>query len=244
MKILIVEDDPMHSDRFEMLADQLGYDVAAVCDNAFDALGYFHSTQPDLLLLDIHLKGETDGVQLAEKIVQIRPVPIVFVSSMDDDNTFARAQRTQPVAFIIKPFSTLQLQRAIELAVGSIAIKAVDEKPTFEQNDMVLSDCFFVKVREKLEKVPFDEILYIESDGHYSMLHTTTGRKFAVRMPLNEMEQKVPAKHFARTHRSFLIQMKWLQSIDTQNMVVMLKDKIVPLSKGYKDQVLGRLEQI
>lgn len=241
MKILIVEDEPIHADRFEMLVEKLGYELAGNCDNAFDALDCFHRTAPDLLLLDVQIRGELDGIQLAERINQIRPVPVVFVTMMQDNETFARAQRTQPVAFILKPFDSLQLQRAIELAVSRLALPP---KNNFEQADLVLPDCLFVKVREKLEKVAFDDILYLESDGHYTMLHTAAGRKFAIRIPLGDLETQLPETRFARTHRSNVIHLKWLQSVDLQEMTVLVKDKIVPLSKGFKEQILARLAQV
>lgn len=242
MKILIVEDEPIHADRFEMLVDRLGYTLAGNCDNAFDALDCFHQTAPDLLLLDIHIRGEIDGIQLAERLNQLRPVPIVFVTSMQDDETFARAQRTQPIAFILKPFDTLQLQRAIELAVSRLALSVSSND--FEQNDLVLPDCLFVKVREKLEKVAIDDILYLESDGRYTMLYTVGGRKFAIRIPMGDLEKKLPLQRFARTHRSYIIHLKWLQSVDLQEMTVSVKEKNVPLSKGFREQILARLEQI
>ena len=244
MKILIVEDEPIHADRFEMLAEQLGYELAGNCDNAFDALDCFHRTGPDLLLLDIHIRGDIDGIQLAERINQIRPVPVVFVTSMQDDETFARAQRSQPVAFILKPFDTLQLQRALELAVHRLSANPAPPESNFEQNDLVLPDCLFIKVREKLEKITFDEILYLESDGRYTMLYTSTGRKFAIRIPLGDLELKLPESRFARTHRSNIIHLKWLQSVDLQDMMVLVKDKNVPLSKGFRDQILRRLAQV
>ncbi len=244
MKILIVEDEPIHADRFEMLAEQLGYDIAGLCDNAFDALDCFHRTAPDLLLLDIHIRGEIDGIQLAERINQVRPVPVVFVTSLQDNETFARARHTQPVAFILKPFDTLQLQRAIELAVSGLASKPAETQNNFEQNDLVLQDCLFVKVREKLEKVSLDDILYIESEGRYAMLYSVSGRKFAIRIPLGELEEKLPISRFARIHRSYLINLKWLQSVDLQEMTVLVKDKQVPFSKSYREKILERLEQI
>lgn len=242
MTLLIAEDEALHADRFELLAQQMGYEVAGVFDNAFDALDAFHRCQPDVLLLDIHLRGDIDGVQLAERINQIRSVPIVFVTSMQDDKTFARANQTRPVAFILKPFDALQLQRAIELAVGRLSPAAHEQH--FEQHDLVLPDCFFVKVRERLEKVNFNDILYLEADGHYSNIHTTYGRKFVLRMPLGELEALLPSGQFARIHRSYLVQLGSLQSIDLQNMMVLMKDKSLPLSKGFRDQILQRIKQI
>ena len=242
MRILIVEDEPIHADRFEMLVLQMNHEVAGICDNAFDALDCFHRTQPDLLLLDINLRGDLDGVQLSERLQQIRSTPIIFVTSLQDDETFARARRTGPVAFILKPFDLLQLQRAMELAISDMAHPAPAND--FEVSDLVLPDCLFIRVREKLEKVLFDDILFIESDGRYAMLHTHAGRKFAIRIPLGDLEAKLPAERFARIHRGYLIQMKWMQSVDLHDMTVKVKDRDLPLGKSFREQVLERLRQL
>lgn len=242
MKILVVEDDPLYASQLEMLVQRMGYSLVGPCDNAFDALDLFHREKPDLLLLDIHLAGEVDGIQLAERANQTRPTPTVFVTSMQDDHTFARAQPIQPVAFIIKPFDALQLQRTIELAVGKMAPSPAHD--SFDRHDLVLPDCLFVKVREKLEKVLLDDILYAEADDRYSILHTHDNHKFALRLPLSELETKLPASRFIRSHRSYLVQLRWLQSVDLQSMTILVKDKRVPLSKGYREQLLERLDQI
>ncbi len=244
MTLLIVEDEPIHADRFEMLAEQLGYAVAGVYDNAFDALDCFHRSAPDVLLLDINLRGDVDGIQLAERIHRIRPVPVVFVTALQDDETFALAQRTRPEAFILKPFDSLQLQRAIELAVSRLSEADAAAPPDFGHNDLVLSDCFFVKVRGKLEKVTFDDILFLEADGRHCLLHTAQGNKFAIRIPLSDLESKLPAADFARTHRSYVIALRWLKSVDIQNMLVLVKDRPVPLSRSHREAVLGRFEQL
>lgn len=241
MKILIAEDEPLYAGQLEMLVERLGYDVAGVFDNAFDALDCFHREKPDLLLLDINLAGEVDGIELAARANRTQAVPVVFVTSLQDDETFARAQQTHPAAFIIKPFDALQLQRSIELAVAQLVHSP---ETTFDMNDLALRDCLFIKVREKLEKVRFDEILYAKADDRYSELHTTAGRKFVVRMALSQLEEKLPVRQFARTHRSFLINLNQIQSVDLQENMILVSDKSIPMSKGYRDQVLERLEQL
>lgn len=70
-------------------------------------------------------------------------------------------------------------------------------------------------------------------------------RKGAERgLPLSELETKLPASRFIHSHRSYLVQLRWLQSVDLQSMTIQVKDKRVPLSKGYREQLLERLDQI
>jgi DNA-binding LytR/AlgR family response regulator len=241
MNILIAEDEPLHADRYQMLAEQLGYSVIGAYANAFDALDAFHRSRPDLALLDIHLEGTIDGIQLAERFQSVYPsLPVIFVSSAQDDATFLRIQQARPAAFIIKPFSDIQLQRAVELAVSNVASTA----QSFDTQDLMLPDCFFVKVGDRLEKIAFDDLLYIESDGRYSVLYTSESRKFFARIPMHDLEKKLPVSQFARTHRSFMVHLKWLKNIDLKDMIVTIKDKQIPLSKGFKDQILARLAQL
>lgn len=244
MRVLIVEDDPIHANRFEMLVEQLGYEVAGIFDNAFDAIACYYKTAPDLALIDINLIGNIDGIQLAVQINQHRLTPIVFVSSMRDDETFKRALEAHPAAFVLKPFDTLQLQRAIEMAVSALALVPEPASNSFEQSDMAFADSLFIKVRNKLEKVKFEEILLLESEGKYVNLHTTAGRKFAIRIPMIDLECKLPESRFARTHRSYLINLQWLQNVDLHEMVVNLKGRSVPLSKGFREQILARVNQV
>lgn len=115
---------------------------------------------------------------------------------------------------------------------------------SFDRHELVLSDCLFVKVRDKLEKVLRDDILYAETDDRYSILYTQRNHKFALRLLLSELEAKLPASRFARSHRSCIAHLRWLQSVDLQSIMIQVKDKQVPLSKGYREQIWEQLEKI
>ncbi|PHI19235.1 DNA-binding response regulator [Lewinellaceae bacterium SD302] len=243
MKILIVEDEALFADQIEMLCEQLGYEVVATCEDAFSALDAFHRLQPDLLLSDINLVGETDGIQLAEKLNSHRSIPTIFITSLADDATFLRASAILPVGFIVKPFNQLQLQRSIELAVSQLVAKE-EETVDFAESDLQLADSFFIKVGNKLEKVRTEDIVYVEADGRYSMIHTLQARKFAVRIPISEMAAKLNQEQFLRSHRSYLANLDWLESVDTNDMVIRVKGQEIPLSKGFKEEVLRRLQQL
>jgi len=241
VKILIVEDELLYADQLDMLCEQLGYEVVGICEDAFSALDTFHREQPDLLLSDINLVGEIDGIQLAEKVHAQQNTPVIFITSLQDDKTFARAQSTLPVAFIVKPFNQLQLQRSIELAVSRLS-EEPNDSVNFEEEDAQLANSFFVKVRNRLEKVKLKDILYIEADGRYSMIHTLEARKYAVRIPISELAEKLDNQTFLRSHRSYISNLDWLESVDVGDMVIKLKGGEVPLSKGFKEEVLHKLK--
>ena len=244
MDILIIEDQPLYADQLEMLCEKLGYSVVANCADAFTALDAFHRYQPDLLLSDIHLMGDVDGIELAQKINAHRAVPVIFITSLQDAETFSRAQSVLPLAFIIKPFTELQLQRSIELAVARLAASGGDAERGFAERDLQYKDSFFIKVGKKLEKIAVADIVFVAADGRYCMVHVCTGRKYAVRIPLSELSEKLDQATFVQSHRSYLVNTDLLESVNLADMTLTVAGQEVPISKGYKDGVISRLEQL
>ena len=115
MKILIVEDDPIYADAIEMMIEKMGHQTIGITENSNEVLRMVKATQPDLLLLDICIKGEADGIQIAEQIPA--SIPVIFITSLHDQQTFDRAKKTTPFAYITKPIDQKSLQRSIELAL-------------------------------------------------------------------------------------------------------------------------------
>jgi len=104
----------------EMLVDKLNHKHIGTVDNSQDALTLLEKSIPDLILMDVHIQGEYDGIELAGLIHQQHPIPIIFITSLKDDLTFSRASRSNPVNFLVKPFDKLQLQRSIQLGVKKL----------------------------------------------------------------------------------------------------------------------------
>lgn len=251
-KILIVEDEELYADQLEMLVDKLGYEHLATLDNSQDALNCLKKDRPDLILMDVHIRGEYDGIELASLIQKDFPIPIIFITSLQDDLTFSRASRTNPLNFLVKPFNQLQLQRTIELTVKKLSniseteptsnstIKKEDE---IWENDFFFKSHFFIKTRQRLEKVATNEVLFLEADGHYCQIHIKE-KKFLVRIPMLELSKRLPEDLFLQTHRSFMINMEKVDSLDLQDSVIIIGEKQVPLSKRNRAMVLEKLNWI
>jgi CheY-like chemotaxis protein len=117
VRILAVEDDAVELTHLTILLEELGYEVVAHADNALDAMVAFAQKIPDLVVLDIHLRGETDGVGLAHKLRELSDVPVLFLTAFNDRDTYEEARRTLPHAYLTKPVEPLALQSAVELAL-------------------------------------------------------------------------------------------------------------------------------
>lgn len=248
IRILAVEDNPLHQENIMLLLDAMGYDLAGVADNASDALQLLISVQPDLLLMDIEIIGEQDGVQLAEKVSRIRPTPIIFTTALKDTTTMARASAMEPYAYLIKPLEENNLQAAIELAVYRFAKERERKEagsvlPIWD-NDVFFRDSLFTKQGGKLVKIPFDEILAISvSKDRYCSVQTKT-EAFMVRSSLSEIAQKLPSNIFIQVHRSHLIMARAITSIDEAEGAVQLGSLSIPMGKSYREPILKMLNMI
>ena len=242
-KVMIVEDEAIFADRLELLVEDLGYEHLVTVDNSMAALAQMFTNPPDLILMDINIVGDLDGIQLAEKINEKQVTPIIFITSFRDKETFDRALKTGPVAFLLKPFDELQLQRSIELAVQQLG----GHKSTAESDewveDFVVGNFLFIKVRNKLVKVYVPDIYYGEADGQYSTLHTKD-RKFVIRIGLGELLNHFPAEQFLQTHRSYFVNLSRVEEVDLQDSVLSLGDFQVPISRRFKEYLVKRLPSL
>lgn len=241
IKILIVEDDPLLALQAEMLVTALNYQVAGICDNAFDALDAIHLHHPDIILLDIRLKGEYSGIDLAQKIPQPGP-SIIFVTSFADYETFSDAKKTAPFAYITKPYDEDELRRAIELAmVSRNSLQEKDLRGEEVSTKIVLNNSLFIKNNEKLERIFFDNLLWIEADGNYVVLNTTQGR-YAIKLSLTKLEENLDPNKFTRIHRNYIVNLNKIQQIITSTGEIIVCEKSLPLGRKYKDDFFRKLK--
>jgi DNA-binding LytR/AlgR family response regulator len=240
-KIMIVEDDELVASKMEMQIDKLGYELFAAVDNSESAIEALQESQPDLILMDINIEGEYDGIELTDMIHQQWEIPVIFVSSLQDDYTFRRLRRTNPVGFILKPFSDIQLKRTIELVLEKIKTPAENSYEVSTPAANQKSDYIFIKKKNQLEKVKISEIFYIEADGKYAQIYMID-RKYLIRMSLREVIKRLDSSRFIQTHRSFIVNMDKIKSIDLQDYMIVLDNMHIPISRREREVVLDRLD--
>ena len=117
IKILVVEDEVIVAEDIGFRLKKLGYIVTATVASGEEAIEKIAENRPDLVLMDIVLKGDMDGVTAAEKIRNRVNIPTVFLTAYADDQTLQRAKLTNPFGYIIKPFQQNDLRVAIEIAL-------------------------------------------------------------------------------------------------------------------------------
>lgn len=116
-RILIVEDEHIVAMGIRRMLKSLGYTVTGVASSGEDAISKAESTFPDIVLMDIMLKGDMDGVEATREIKARLDIPVVYLTAYSDNNILERAKITEPFGYIIKPFDEKDLYSSIEVAL-------------------------------------------------------------------------------------------------------------------------------
>ena len=117
-RILLVEDEVIVVMAIEDSLTNLGYEVVGTADNCFSAIELAEKKKPDLILVDIRIRGDIDGIETAGKINEMMDVPVIFLTAHSDEETLSRMLQTYPYGFLIKPFREKELYANIEAAIA------------------------------------------------------------------------------------------------------------------------------
>ncbi|NNV57288.1 LytR/AlgR family response regulator transcription factor [Limnovirga soli] len=245
IKILVVEDEMIIGAKISMQLTNLGYEVTGILPRGEEAILHVADNKPDIVLLDINLKGKLDGIETATQLQQYGHIPVIYLTANSDDATFNKAKATRPYAFIAKPFKQLDLQRAIELTISRMAeneqSQPTEPKTEGEEQPFILSDRIFVRYKEKMIKIMLADILYIEADRNYSHVFTLN-KDYLLSITLKSIEEKLNMQLFMRIHRSFLINIGQVDEV-TENQVILAK-KTIPLGTGMREQLMQRMQTL
>lgn len=243
IKILVVEDEMLIGAKISMLLTNLGYEVTGILPRGEDALIQVEENRPDIIVLDINLKGSIDGIETAA-ILQRKNIPVIYLTANADDATFNRAKLTGPTAFISKPFKQLDLQRAVELTIIHLAhtdpfiVKPIEVQ---EEQPFILADRIFVRYTGKMVKIMLMDILYMEADRNYTRIFTSQ-KEFLLSATLKYIEEKLRIPFFMRIHRSFLVNMTRIDQVLEADVII--DNKAIPLGTGMREKLMQRMQTL
>jgi PAS domain S-box-containing protein len=126
--VLIVDDDLIIANLIEMRLKKLGYNVVGITGSGKEAMALAASSRPEVIIMDINIKGEIDGIETANQIIREFDIPIVYLTGDQDPKTFERAKVTDDCEYIVKPFKDLDLSIGLELAIYKHALNMDSRK--------------------------------------------------------------------------------------------------------------------
>ncbi|WP_287680204.1 response regulator [Methanobacterium sp.] len=115
--IMLVEDEIIVAADVKNRLENMGYEVLGIFDTGEEAIEKAGELKPNLVLMDIVLKGDMDGIDAAQKIRELFEIPIIYLTAYSDEKTLQRAKVTEPFGYVLKPFEDREIQSAIEMAI-------------------------------------------------------------------------------------------------------------------------------
>ncbi|MGB3464574.1 MAG: LytTR family transcriptional regulator DNA-binding domain-containing protein [Cyclobacteriaceae bacterium] len=235
--ILIVEDDPHIAESLKEMLEILDHkvvDIAPSYESAIEALNY-HDIE--IVLLDIQLKSEKSGIDVAEKIKSDFKLPFIFTTAYADKETIQRAATHSPYGYIVKPYTMREINAAIEIAIQNHkSFKA------FNDNEGMLNQSsLFIKVNSRLVRIDLKDILYVEAKGDYTVFKTEQ-KGYVVNSTFKNVEEKLDPNQFVRVHRSYIVNIDKVVDIEENNLLI--NEQIIPVSRGQKPNLIKRLNTL
>ncbi|MEH6763942.1 MAG: LytTR family transcriptional regulator DNA-binding domain-containing protein [Aequorivita antarctica] len=225
LKIYIVEDEPLIVATITSALKKQGFHVLGDSDEFDEALPAIDKTQPDLVLLDIQLEGAKDGIDLAKELDK-RAIPYLYLTSQTDPETIKRVKETQPLGYIVKPFTENGLRSNIELAWHNFSLTN--------------QDFMLLKSEGRTHKINQESILYLKAFDNYCYVITTSDT-FLVPHTLKKTSEKLNPDHFVQTHRSYWVNIKKISSTTTST--IYLGDAEIPMSSSHKEALMSKLQE-
>lgn len=237
MKIFIVEDNTSHLNVLKAKVESLGYQIAGTSQTASEALSDIKKTSPDVVLIDINLDGNNDGIVLAKQIKEISTASMLFITAQSKDEIIQDAIAVEPSGYLIKPVDLNELKANIELAMYQKT--QTKSRPNLKTEKEFLT----VRTGQKLQLLPFKEIKILRVDiKNYVTLVDDKGKEFAVRDSLKNILNSVLPDCFIRTHHSYGVNMDFVLFIDEREQVLHLKtNDSIPIGKSFKEEVYQRM---
>lgn len=245
--VLVVEDESIVSKDIQHSLKKLGYNVVGAASTGERAFELAASEKPDIILMDIMLKGDINGIDTAQRVKEELQIPVIYLTAYADESTLEKAKVTEPYGYIIKPFKEVDLHTSIEMAL----YKFSKEKEVLKARDLFYSlienkdskDFIFVKSKSRLVKIKTSDIYFVEALKDYVVINTLDSR-YTIHSTMKDIVAKLEADNFIRVHRSFIVRLDKIASIEYPNLHLENDKKIVPIGGSFKDDLIKKLNLI
>jgi len=209
-RILIVEDEVLIADYIKQILEDNGFSSVKIALDRDEALMYFRSFCPDLVLMDININGRDTGIELAMQ--RNNEANLIFITAQNDMATMKKALDTNPNSYLTKPIRETELMAAMQLVFNS------------RQNRMI-----HIKDGHAVVKISQDDILFIKAENIYLDIHTAK-KIYTIRHTLEKFLLELDAALFCKTHRSYIVNRKAITRMESKAVYIGATE--IPLSRN------------
>jgi DNA-binding LytR/AlgR family response regulator len=237
LNILIVEDDLHIAESLQEILEILKHYVVGIASSHAEAINLLQSNEIHLVLLDIQLKGDKTGLDVAKSINDQFNVPYIFTTAFADETTIHQAKELGPYGYIVKPYGMKDINPAIEIAFNNFR----NSQKIKSDQAQFLSNHLYVKVNSRLIRLSDDDVQYIEAKGDYALFKTLE-KGFIVHSSIKKISEKLNPQKFLKVHRSYIINLDKIKNIEDSS--ILIDDKVIPVSRQHKPDLMKRIDLI
>ena len=227
MKCIVIDDDELTCRVLEDYVSRTSFlELVGIFSNAVDAINFINSGQGvHLIFLDIEMP-EMTGIEFLNTITH-KP-QIIIVSSRE--KYALEAFEHSVTDYLLKPATYARFFKAANKALENFD----------KAQSLNLSDEIFIKKGNSLVKIKYSDILWVEALENYVVINSLTDR-YTIHFTMKAIENQLPSSHFKRVHRSFIVNIKAINSIEDNTVIIKTHDtkKQIPIGKSYRDQLLS-----
>ena len=226
MKCLVVDDDELSRGILEdLISDTSSLELVASCNDPIKAFNIIKESKIDLLFLDIEMP-KMDGISMLKAL---SPLPQVILVTSHDEYA-VESYEYDVTDFVKKPISTARFLKAVE--------KANKRFNTDASLFTTKGETIFIKSDSKLVQINTHKIFWIEALGNYMRVITEDG-KYTILSTMKDVANKLPSDEFVRVHRSFIVRLDKIESIEDNYIVI--NNNQINIGKAYKEGLSGKL---
>jgi DNA-binding LytR/AlgR family response regulator len=235
IKSLIIDDEPLAREGLTEYISKVDFiELTGICKNAIEANSFLQQNDIDIIFLDICMP-QMSGM---EWLKSLSNPPLVIMTTAFREYA-ADGFDMEVIDYLVKPISFQRFLKACNKALKTLenqrnTLFSYQEAGDKENNH------FFIKSDNKFIKIPFEDVLYIEGLKDYVAIHTTN-RKYLALISLKNVESRLPKNKFIRTHRSFIVSINKIDTIE--GAMIIIKDAIIPISRELQDQIYSTVLQ-
>jgi DNA-binding LytR/AlgR family response regulator len=224
---LVVDDEPIARKGIMEYIRQIDYlNAVAQCKSAAEAAGLLQKHQIDLVFMDIQMPKLT-GIEFVKALAN--PPLIIFTTAYSE--YALEGFELDVVDYLLKPISFARFLKAAEKAQSYLHAR--------NREVSITQDFFFIKCNGKIEKILMADVIYMEAMANYVIIYTRQ-KKYITYLTFSGIEEQLPAHLFVRIHKSYLVAVSAIQTIDGNELITGLVR--LPISKNYKHDVMSRIE--
>lgn len=220
VRILIVEDEVLIAEDLKDMLFSFGMKEIQMAHDKTSALGLIETFNPKIVLLDIRMENETDGLEIGKLLKGNTNISYIYITAHSDMAMVQKIIETKPAGYITKPIKKSDLYASVNLAISR-------QETNLERKTLRVKDGYAYVL------IPQDEILYLESDGNYVQV-ISKNKKILVRQPLDSLLAELDPKQFFKIHRSYIINISKL--IKYSRKEVKMQDVTLPVSRNLADE--------